>query len=200
MAFRPRLVLGLGNPTEKYTRTRHNIGRRFIDYVADSKDASYDLIRQTEVFRLPNFFGIAFDEPILFARLTSFMNESGPALKSAIDKFGVTAGDVLVILDDFMIPFGELRLRTQGSSGGHNGLKSLIETFGTEEIPRLRVGIGPTPPNEDPADFVLRRFSKSEESRIDDLFKAVEDSLTILLRDGYDKAMNAANKVHFQHG
>ncbi len=197
MAIRPRLVVGLGNPTDEYTKTRHNIGRRFVDYLLDSKDAKYDLIRQAEVFRLPNFFGVELETPLVLARLTSFMNNSGPALKSAFEKFDMTPADVLVITDDFMIPFGELRLRTKGSSGGHNGLKSMFDTFGTQDIPRLRVGIGPTPAGEDPADFVLRRFSKMEESKLDDLFKAITDSLTVLLRDGYEKAMTATNKIHF---
>ena len=104
---------------------------------------------------------------------------------------------MLILVDDFMIPFGSLRLRGSGSSGGHNGLNSIIETFGTEEIPRLRFGIGPTPAGEDPAEFVLERFSKIEENKIPALFEAAIQGLKILFQNGLDKAMNAANKAHF---
>lgn len=197
MAIYPRLLVGLGNPTDQYTRTRHNIGRRFIDSVAAETKSKFDSIRQAETFRLPDFFSLPLEEPLYFCRLTCFMNNSGPALKSILEKANIAPAECLVLVDDFMIPFGSLRLRTQGSSGGHNGLKSIFETFGSEEIPRLRVGIGPTPEGQDPADFVLKNFSKSEESKMADLFQAIKDSLTHLFKNGYEKAMNETNKIHF---
>lgn len=192
----PRLLVGLGNPTDDYTRTRHNIGRRFIDHLAESTKSRFDELRQAETIRLPVFCGVPVNPPLICARLTSFMNSSGPALKSATEKLNLKPSEILVIVDDFMIPFGSLRLRPKGSSGGHNGLKSIFEAFGTEEIPRLRIGIGPTPEGEDPADYVLKRFSKLEESRLPELYRTVEDSIALLLKEGYEKAMTATNKVH----
>lgn len=190
----PRLLVGLGNPTEKYTRTRHNVGRRYIEYLLDESDSSFTSSRQAEFFRLPVFFGIHLDEPLICARLTCFMNESGPALKTLMDKNNIGPDGLLVLVDDFMIPFGSLRIRSKGSSGGHNGLKSIIETLGTEAFGRLRFGIGPTPDGDDPAEFVLKRFSKIEEEKLPSLFDATTEALKILLQHGYEKAMNAYNK------
>lgn len=190
-------MVGLGNPTDKYTRTRHNIGRRYIDHLLDQTKNHYSKIRQAEYFRLPDFFDVSLDAPLFCVRLESFMNESGPALKSIMEKNNISHEQVVVLVDDFMIPFGSTRIRPSGSSGGHNGLKSIIETFGTEEFPRMRIGIGPTPTGEDPADFVLKKFTKEEESKIPNLFEAVTAGLKILFQNGLEKAMNASNKTHF---
>ncbi len=122
------------------------------------------------------------------------MNESGPALKNLLAKENVSIQETLVVVDDFMIPFGSLRLRQNGSSGGHNGLKSIIEVFGTEDFPRLRVGVGPVPPSEDPADFVLESFTKKEETEIPAIFDRITDGISLLVREGYNKAMTALNK------
>jgi peptidyl-tRNA hydrolase, PTH1 family len=124
------------------------------------------------------------------------MNLSGPAIQGLADKEGAKIGDTLIIVDEFMIPFGALRLRPEGSAGGHNGMKSIIETFGSQAFPRLRVGVGPVPEGVDPADFVLGRFAPAERSKMDDLFAAMTASLKTYFSDGIDKAMSAVNKVH----
>ncbi len=124
------------------------------------------------------------------------MNESGPALKSVMEKNQIAPHEVLVAVDDFMIPFGSLRLRSKGSSGGQNGLNSIIESLQTEEFPRLRFGVGPVPGGVDPADFVLERFSKIEDEKIPQLFQSAIEGMKILFELGMDKAMNATNKVH----
>jgi peptidyl-tRNA hydrolase, PTH1 family len=171
----PRLLVGLGNPGPKYVHTRHNVGRRFIeDYWRSHAPSDFPF----ETFVLP-----------------SFMNNSGPALKSAgADR--AEPKNLLILVDDFMIPFGTLRLRPEGSSGGHNGLKSIIETYGTEAFGRLRIGVGPVPENEDPADFVLKNFTAEEEKRLSDVFAAIVDGLQVFVKEGYPRAMNVMNKAH----
>jgi PTH1 family peptidyl-tRNA hydrolase len=115
-------------------------------------------------------------------------------LKQLLAKENVSIAETLVLVDDFMIPFGSLRLRKTGSSGGHNGLKSIIEAFGTEDFPRLRVGVGPVPSSEDPADFVLETFTKKEETEIPTIFDKITDGINLLVREGFEKAMTALNQ------
>jgi PTH1 family peptidyl-tRNA hydrolase len=162
----PRLIVGLGNPKPSYDYTRHNVGRRWIEAAQHPSGRV----------------------------LPSFMNESGPALRQLLAKEKIAIEETLVIVDDFMIPFGSLRLRKDGSAGGHNGLKSIIETFGTENFPRLRVGIGPVPGSEDPADFVLETFTKKEEKELPVIFDRITDGINLLVREGYNKAMTALNQ------
>ncbi len=190
----PRLIVGLGNPASSYALTRHSVGREFVEKLAEESGKSFKKIRQAERFSLPDFFGISLPWPVIVVRLASYMNESGPALEGLLERENVDAGGVLIILDDFMIPFGSLRLRTDGSDGGHNGLKSIIETLGTENIPRLRIGIGPVPEGEDPAAYVLKKFSKTELKRRPEIFATAEEGLKTLFQDGYQRAMSALNK------
>ncbi len=191
-----RLVVGLGNPGPSYKGTRHSVGRDFIDHVARAHDVEFSSRRPTEIIRLPAFFGLDLSQPLTFAKLDSFMNLSGPAIQGLADKESVKIGDVLVVVDEFMIPFGALRLRPEGSAGGHNGVKSIIETFGTNVFPRLRVGVGPVPPDTDPAEFVLARFTSDERSKMEAIYKAMAEAITLLVSGGMAPAMNAVNKVH----
>jgi PTH1 family peptidyl-tRNA hydrolase len=191
-----RLVVGLGNPGPSYKGTRHNVGRDFIDHVAREHGAEFSNRRQAEIIRLPAFYGLDLPKPVVFAKLDSFMNLSGPAIQGLCEKEGAKIGDTLIISDEFMIPFGALRIRPEGSAGGHNGLKSIIETFGTQEFPRLRVGVGPVPPGADAAEFVLARFTSEERAKTGDLLAAMATSLKTLFSDGMARAMNDANKVH----
>src|SRR5690349_10884680 len=121
----PRLLVGLGNPKDSYYNTRHNVGRQFIDFLQKKSNAQYLKSRSAEIFRIPAFFRP--HEDVICARPLSFMNESGPALKKLMEAENIPLSDVVVVVDDFMIPFGSLRLRPNGSAGGHNGVKSIIE-------------------------------------------------------------------------
>lgn len=167
------LVVGLGNPSLRYNHTRHNVGREFVDYLADLKEKNF-----------------------LLAKLDCFMNESGGPVKRLLEKENLAPSSLLVVVDDFMIPFGTLRLRTRGSSGGHNGLKSIIEHLGTEDFPRLRVGVGPVPDGDDPADFVLEKFTRKELSSLPKLFDSMKQVLDTLTAKGFERAMNETNKAH----
>ena len=178
MERRLRLIVGLGNPKPSYAKNRHNVGRQFVKYLLNEKDRS-----GPKAITLP-----------------SYMNQSGPALKRAVQSSNVSddvpPSEVLVVFDDFMIPFGTVRLRPSGSAGGHNGLQSIIDTFGTEEVGRLRVGIGPVEEETDPADFVLENFAASERKKLPDIFKTMREGLDVLQKDGYQKGMGFLNRSH----
>lgn len=193
----PRLIVGLGNPGTSYDRTRHSVGRRYIDFLADQSGQTFRETRQAEHFRLPDFFGVPVLKPIVAAKLTCYMNESGPAVQAAAAKHAVPASEILVILDDFMIPFGSLRLKESGSAGGHNGLQSIIDVFGAE-VSRLRVGIGPVPAGVDPADFVLQPFLKNEQEKLPAVYQAITENLKVLFGSGYQKGMSSANRAHLE--
>jgi PTH1 family peptidyl-tRNA hydrolase len=191
-----RLIVGLGNPGSSYQDTRHNFGREFIDYVAVQNKQKFESNGPAELLRLPVFFSEQLPNPLLVLKLRCYMNESGGPLQIIMQREGLKPNQLLVLVDDFMIPFGSLRLRQKGSDGGHNGLKSIIASLGTQEFGRLRLGIGPVPVGEDPADFVLHSFSREEKEKVPKMYNAMKDSLLILIKEGYEKAMNLANKVH----
>jgi PTH1 family peptidyl-tRNA hydrolase len=125
------------------------------------------------------------------------MNQSGFPVKNLLQQENLGVDRLLVVVDDFMIPFGSLRLRPAGSSGGHNGLKSLIEVLATEAFPRLRVGVGPVPGGLDPADFVLDRFTADEQKGLPTLYKVMREGIEVFLNEGEQKAMSFLNKEHF---
>jgi PTH1 family peptidyl-tRNA hydrolase len=189
----PRLIVGLGNPKSSYDETRHNIGKRFIEFLFSRLKVSTQHEGPGVLAEVTPLHSEA-SLPIYAATLTSFMNESGGALKRVADLKAIKPEEMLIIVDDFMIPFGSLRVRTKGSSGGHNGLKSVEEVFGTSDYPRLRVGIGPVPGGQDPADFVLEDFTKAEEEKMTELFERIKTGVELIFRDGYAKAMNEINK------
>jgi PTH1 family peptidyl-tRNA hydrolase len=166
-----KLAVGLGNPGKAYTSTRHNLGYRVIDALEKEKWDAMDLFKPGE-----------------------FMNSSGGPVQEEARRNGYTPQDLLVICDDFMLPLGSLRLRLGGSSGGHNGLDSILNTFGTLEIPRLRLGIGPVPAQEDPADFVLKTFKKEEHPAVNEMIERAVHAVKVIASEGFDAAMNQFNK------
>jgi PTH1 family peptidyl-tRNA hydrolase len=167
-----RLLVGLGNPGSRYVSTRHNVGYRVIDALRENPPAMVRLFKPESVF----------------------MNLSGGPVAELARKNGIVPGDILVICDDFTIPLGQLRVRSKGSSGGHNGLSSIIETLGMPDIPRLRVGIGPVPEGEDPADFVLKSFAKSETQALEAVILRAADAARVAISEGLETAMNRFNQ------
>ena len=166
-----KLVVGLGNPGKSYANTRHNIGYRVVEALQQN----------------------GWDELELF-KPAGFMNESGVSVAHLARKNGWTAGDVAVVCDDFALPLGALRLRLKGSSGGHNGLDSILQTFQTQDVPRVRIGIGPVPVNQDPADFVLTAFKKAEKPLVDEMVQRAAEAVKVIAKDGFETAMNQFNK------
>src|SRR2546430_3843436 len=149
-----RLVVGLGNPGVEYTRTRHNIGFMILDLLAHESGAVWEKSSKWDAAT------VRFGEALL-VKPASYMNRSGHPLFAISQFFKIAPQEIFAVLDDFSLPLGRLRIRQSGSPGGHNGLESIVVQFGTEEIPRLRVGIGPAPA-EGTTDYVLSNFFEEE--------------------------------------
>ncbi|MFA5975785.1 MAG: aminoacyl-tRNA hydrolase [Elusimicrobiota bacterium] len=164
------MVVGLGNPGPSYADTRHNVGYRVFDLLEEKKP-----------------------EQVFLYRPSVFMNTVGGPVAQVARKKGVHPHELLVICDDFSIPLGTLRLRLQGSSGGHNGLDSILASFGTKAVPRVRLGIGPVPAEADPADFVLQRFPKGDRAVVEKMTARAAEAVLAALTDGMDYAMNQFN-------
>ena len=185
------LVFGLGNPGGKYQGTRHNIGFDVIDrlcavdtLVAPPKEYCSSVCRMM-------MCGPA-KKPVLFVKPLTYMNLSGDAVGALLRKYGLTAADCLVVVDDFNIPLGKIRFRKDGSPGGHNGLKSISAAIG-EDYPRLRVGIGPLPAGFSIVDFVLGRFEDGERDEVSEVIKVAACAVDFMIEHGVDTAMNRYN-------
>lgn len=184
-----KLIVGLGNPGSRYAATRHNIGFDLIAELARRHSAgSLREKFQAEVAEAT----IAGEKVLLMCPLT-FMNLSGQAVQPAKDFYKIENSEVLVACDDFALPVGKLRLRAKGSSGGQKGLEDIIRRFGSDDFPRLRIGIGPVPPGWDAANFVLGKFSKEEAATMAEVVKRAADAVAVWIRDGLAKAMNQYN-------
>ncbi len=156
-----KIVIGLGNPGNKYAKTRHNVGFAVIDKFVKSADVAFTKKYRDSVISKCIIDG----EEVLFVKPQLFMNLSGGPTKRIIGKYNCSLSEVLVILDDINIPLGKTRIREKGSSGGHNGLKSISNQLRTTCFPRLRIGVGSSLP-EDTKEFVLSRFTKEEDDVI----------------------------------
>lgn len=177
-----RLVVGLGNDEKKYDLTPHNIGFQALDALA----ARHRLEWKEEKGQVR---GAKWGD-VRLAKPLTFMNVSGPAVQWAAGWWRVTPLETLLVCDDFALPWGRLRFRRQGSDGGHNGLDSVITALGTQEIPRLRVGVGPVPEGMDPKDYVLKRMSADA---VHELARRASEAVEAALTEGLDVAMNRFN-------
>ncbi|MGB3202184.1 MAG: aminoacyl-tRNA hydrolase [Nodosilinea sp.] len=191
----PCLIVGLGNPGDKYAGTRHNVGFEVVDRL--SKLWTIALKQER---RFQSEYGTGFGphhQKVYLLKPLTYMNRSGQSMRAAIDWLKLSPAQVLVVYDDMDLPLGRLRLRLSGSAGGHNGMKSAIAHLGTQNFPRLRIGIGASDRADDSAvvSHVLGNFSKAERSTmnavVDTALRAVEKSLT----DGVEKAMSLYNPV-----
>jgi peptidyl-tRNA hydrolase, PTH1 family len=184
-----KLLVGLGNPGRKYAGTRHNIGFEVLAELvkrlaADKPKAKFDG-ELTEV-------QIDGQRVLLLWPLT-YMNLSGGSVQPTRDFYKVANEDLLVVCDDVSLPTGKLRLRAKGSSGGQNGLKDIIRRLGTEEFPRLRIGIGAMPPGWQMADYVLSKFTKEEEPLVREAIEKAADAAVDWIKSGLAAAMNKYN-------
>lgn len=184
-----RLIVGLGNPGEKYRRTRHNAGFMVVDELAQRLELG-------PVERIDDGWAVKTEvagERVVLVKPQSFMNRSGPVVEAALRYFNAEPDRLVVISDDVALPLGSLRIRARGSHGGQNGLRSIIETIGTEEFPRLRFGIGSAEPVIDLAGFVLSDFTDAEILRVQDMVAKAADAALALVEHGVEHAMNAFN-------
>jgi PTH1 family peptidyl-tRNA hydrolase len=195
MADALRLVVGLGNPGTKYEGTRHNIGFMALEQMASREGFSFR--QQSKLHGLAAEHGIG-ESRLRLLMPQTYMNDSGRSIRAALDWFGFTPEQLLVLVDDMDIPLGRLRLRAQGSAGGHNGLRSTIQHLGTQAFPRLRIGIGA--PADNPAErrartvsHVLGPFSRAEQSEVDAVLDGVLEAIQRIQRQGLDRAGNWIN-------
>ena len=189
------LICGLGNPGERYRLTRHNVGFRVVDLLADR----WGLTGQGRVRDGSAQLEARLDDPVgrvLLVKPQRFMNLSGGPLKSAMRQTELDpASDLLVITDDVDLPLGRVRLRREGSAGGHNGLRSIIASLGTDEFHRLRVGIGRSGGSRATVDHVLSTFKPDERELVDEALATAADGAELWLREGIEAAMNAFNGI-----
>lgn len=182
-----RCVAGLGNPGPEYAGTRHNIGFLVLDHLAAQLKSTWEKSTKWEAFTSRH-------GELLLAKPMSFMNRSGYPLVAIAQFYKFAPSEILVVLDDFALPLGRIRIRAGGGTGGHNGLDSVIMQFGTEEIPRLRIGIGAAP-IAGSVDYVLGRFFEEERALVKSAIERSVEAITCAVDNGVVAAMNTFNKV-----
>lgn len=170
-----KLVVGLGNPGAEYERTRHNIGWR----VLETFNVDFSLEKKFKAV-------VAKEGDLIYCLPQTFMNNSGQAVRAVVDYYEIDLADIVVIYDDKDLPFGTIRLRSTGSSAGHNGVQSIIDHLGTTDFTRVRIGIAAHYPIKDTSDFVLRKFSSAEEEQMPELLAAATDAVETAIA-GIDK-------------
>jgi len=182
------MIVGLGNPGERYERTRHNIGFWCVDRLAEQCSAARERRRFRALLREATFG----PHRLVLIKPQTYMNDSGDAIAPAARWYKVPPAQILVIYDDLDLPVGRVRFRLGGSSGGHRGVASIIQRLGTDAFMRLRIGIG-RPPHDEAVDYVLSHFSPEEQAIADRIVAAVPTMVRCVLDDGIAEAMNRYN-------
>jgi peptidyl-tRNA hydrolase, PTH1 family len=187
----PQLIVGLGNPEPKYDKTRHNIGFEAVERLAQAWQISFQENR-----RFQGLFGEgigANGSRIRLLKPLTYMNRSGQSVRAVMDWYKVSPRSILVIYDDMDLPVGRLRMRLSGSAGGHNGMKSIIAHLGSQDFPRLRIGIGKSDPNKESISHVLGKFSPSENPIVSEVLNLSLDAIEFSLKQGIEKSMSIYN-------
>lgn len=183
------LVVFLGNPGPKYAGTRHNAG--FL--TADAAEKRYGVSINRSRFKALTASCELGGEKVLFMKPQTYMNLSGDAVQQAVSFYKIPAEHVLVVSDEMSLPVGKIRIRTKGSAGGHNGLKSIISVLGTENFPRIRLGVGAPPPEYDVKDWVLSTFRNQDAEDFHDAAERAAQAVEAYITLGPEKAMNLYN-------
>lgn len=184
------LLVGLGNPGDKYDNTRHNVGFAAIDQLAEELKVPVQKLKYRALTQTVELGGAK----VLLMKPITYMNLSGEAVGEAVRFFKIPADHVLVLSDDVSLPVGKLRIRKGGSAGGHNGLKSIIQHLGTDQFPRVKIGVGEKPhPDYDMADWVLGKFTGEDLKTITQAIQRAGKAAECYIQDGPDKAMNKFN-------
>lgn len=183
-----KIIVGLGNPGEQYARNRHNVGFMAVEALARESGSgwSVDVLCRTSCAEISGC-------RVLLAEPSTYMNCSGKAVQALLSALRRTPEDLVLVVDDMNLPFGRIRIRERGSAGGHNGLESILTILGTDEILRVRVGIGEENMPEDRADFVLSDFPPEKQTELSEMIAKAEDAVKSILRDGVSKTMTIFN-------
>ena len=189
MEITRRIIAGLGNPGKPYEKHRHNIGFMAVDALAKKHGMKFDKMMSRGMVALGEIGG----HKVALVKPQTFMNASGECVGPVIRFYKAAPEDLMVLYDELDLPSAQLRMRKGGSAGGHNGMKSIIKCTGTQEFPRLRMGIGRPPGRMDPADYVLHNFDAAELADVHDMIDRSIAAIEIWLKDGVDLAMNRAN-------
>jgi PTH1 family peptidyl-tRNA hydrolase len=184
------IIVGLGNPTREYQATRHNIGFDAITRISDEYRIPLDFKKHKALCGK----GMIAGEKVVLAQPQTFMNLSGESVRELKDFYKVEPENIIIIYDDISLEPGKLRLRTKGSAGGHNGIKSIIAHLGTENFPRIRIGVGDKPSGWDLADYVLSRFPSDEQPIIREALGKTSEAVKAILTEGMEAAMNLYNR------
>ena len=185
------MIVGLGNPGKDYDRTRHNVGFRTIDLLAASLNTQVNRLKFRALVSPVVTCG---GKKVMLMKPQTYMNLSGAAVSALAAYYKVKPDHILVIFDDISLPVGRIRIRRDGSAGGHNGIKSIIQSLGTDQFPRVKVGVGAKPhPDYDLADWVLSKFSAQEEKALAPALENAAAAALLLLEQGVEKAASAYN-------
>lgn len=184
-----KIIIGLGNPGRDYANTRHNVGFLALDKLADRLNMDFNKAKFSSLVAEGQYRG----EKLLLVKPTTFMNLSGNAVQQILSFYKEDASQILVIYDDIDLEVGMLRIRKNGGPGTHNGMRDIIRKIGSQDFPRIRLGIGQDP-NIPLASFVLSRFSSEEEDLMEDVIDEAARAAEAILKDGLDKAMNSFNR------
>jgi PTH1 family peptidyl-tRNA hydrolase len=184
-----KIVVGLGNPGRQYAGTRHNIGFMVVDRLASIHSLAFSRRR----FKSELAAGMVEGEDVLLVKPQTFMNLSGEAVGSVVRFYKRELSDLLIVYDDVDLPLGKIRLRPDGGSAGHNGIKSIIANLSSEEFPRLRVGIRGAFVYDDLSDYVLGKFTSDERAELDPIINMACDAVKAMLTEPFDKAMSRFN-------
>jgi len=190
MASSKRLIVGLGNPGAEYEQTRHNVGFMAVDVLAEKAKITLSPDRGPALAGSGRYRG----RPLSLVKPLTYMNRSGSAVRHHMKKLGLSSRDVLVLYDDLNLEPGIIRIRQKGSSGGHNGMQDIIDVLGTDDIPRVRIGIGNNFSRGRQADYVLSAFQDDEVEVISQAITDVGDASLLFIREGIVAAMNRFNK------
>ena len=183
-----KLIVGLGNPGKKYENTRHNMGFMAVDLLSDQANIDVD----KEVFHGLMGRGKIYEQDVILFKPTTFMNLSGTAVQEVVHYFKIELEDIVLIYDDMALEPGVIRLRKEGSSGGHKGMQNIIDCLSTEQIKRIRIGIG-EPGENDTIDFVLSKPLKDEVPVIEEAIANAVRAVKEMLKSDFDRAMNKYN-------
>ena len=190
------IIVGLGNPGREYAGTRHNIGFDVITRLSDDYNIPLDFKKHKALCGR----GCIEGEKVLLAQPQTFMNLSGESVRELMDYYKISNEEIIIVYDDISLDVGQLRVRPKGSAGGHNGIKSIIQHMGTQEFPRVRVGVGDKPRGWDLADYVLGHFSAEEEKEVREALGRAADACKKIITDGVEEAMNEFNRKISQDG